>query len=157
MSIQQQATSAKGGPASGGSNKQHSRTVACGMWHVAGFSLIELVISLSILAIGLVGAMRVFPVGLRASQRAEMNSRAAFTAQRVIESLKLTPWGDLKEEETTTEEDGFDVTTRIEPLALDPLVDATRLRAVHITVRPKQATVRARALTFMTYVRRESS
>ena len=127
------------------------------MSHVAAFSLIELVISLSILAIGLVGAMRVFPVGLRASQRAEMNSRAAFTAQRVIESLKLTPWGDLKEEETTTEEDGFDVTTRIEPLALDPLVDATRLRAVHITVRPKQAGVHARALTFMTYVRRESS
>ena len=122
-----------------------------------GFSLIELVISLSILAIGLVGAMRVFPVGLRASQRAEMNSRAAFTAQRVIESLKLTPWDDLKEEETTTEEDGFDVTTRVEPLALEALVDATRLRAVQITVRPKQAVGRARALTFMTYVRRESS
>ena len=54
-----------------------------------GFSLIELVIAMGILSVGLVGAMRVFPIGLRASQRSELSSRAAIAAQRTLESVKL--------------------------------------------------------------------
>ena len=122
-----------------------------------GFSLVELVISMAILSIGLVGAMRVFPVGLRASQRAEVSSRAAILAQRTIEALKLNAWDELQEGETTSEEDDFEVTTRIAPPpALAQLVDPTRLKVIEVTVRSVEGG-RSRALTFITYLRHAPS
>ena len=120
------------------------------------FSLIELVIAMAILSVGLVGSMRVFPLGLRASQRAEISSRAAIAAQRAIESLKLKPWDELKEGQTTVTEGGFEVTTRIAHPTLSDLVDPSRLKAVEVHVRSIQEG-RPRELTFVTYVRRESS
>jgi prepilin-type N-terminal cleavage/methylation domain-containing protein len=51
-----------------------------------GFSLIEVLISMAILSIGIVGAIRVFPVGLRASQRAELAARATQAGERTRES-----------------------------------------------------------------------
>ena len=120
------------------------------------FSLIELIISMAILSIGLLAGMRVFPVGLGASKRAEMRSRAAFAAQRTIESLKLTPWEDLAEGETTTDADGFNVTTRISQPSLEELVDPTRLKAVEVTVQWTQDR-RSRTLTFLTYLRKPTS
>ncbi len=117
----------------------------------AGFSLIELVISLAILSVGLVGAMRVFPVGLRASQRAEFNSRAAIVAQRTLESLKLEPWDALAEGETTEEVDGFDVTTRISQVKLERLVNPERVKAVTVSIRWTQDG-RSRTLEVMTYL-----
>ena len=120
------------------------------------FSLIELIISIAILSIGLIGAMRVFPVGLRASARSEKSSRATITAQRVIESLKLQRWDELAEGETTAEEDGFDVMTRISQPKLEGLVDATRVKAVEVTVQWTQDG-RPRQLSFLTYVRRPPS
>ncbi|MBI3330869.1 MAG: prepilin-type N-terminal cleavage/methylation domain-containing protein, partial [Candidatus Omnitrophica bacterium] len=122
----------------------------------AAFSLVELLISMAILSVGLVGAMRVFPMGLRASLRAEQQSRAALAAQRTIESLKLEPWEALEDGETTAEEDGFDVTTRISQPDPEALVDASRLKALEVRVRFVQDG-RPRELTFLTYVRRETS
>ena len=127
------------------------------MRRTAAFSLIELVIAMAILSVGLVGAMRVFPLGLRASQRAEVNSRAAIAAQRAIESLKLKPWEELEEGETTVAEGGFDVTTRITRPVLKDLVDPTRLKTVEVRVRSVKAGAPPRELTFITYVRRDSS
>ena len=126
------------------------------MSHVASFSLIELIISMAILSIGLFAGMRVFPVGLGASRRAEQRSRAAFAAQRTLESLKFTPWADLADGETATEADGFDIKTRISPMALEGVVDATRLKAVEVSVQWVQDG-RPRELTFVTYLRNPSS
>ena len=120
-----------------------------------GFSLIELVISMAVLSIGLVGAIRVFPVGLRASQRAETNSRAAIAAQRTIESLKLKSWEELAEEQTTVQEESFQVTTRITRPHLEHLIDPTRLKVIEVTVRWMQDG-RPRELKFITYARRET-
>ena len=119
-----------------------------------GFSLIELVISMAILSIGIVGAMRVFPVGLRASQRSELNSRATIAAQRTIESLKLKPWNELADGETTVSGDGFDVATRVSQPQVEHLADPTRLKIVEVTVRWLQDG-RPRELAFVTYLRRE--
>ena len=120
------------------------------------FSLIELMISMAILSVGLIGAMRVFPMGLRASQRAELNSRAAIVAQRTIEMLKLKPWDDLALEETTGQDDGFSVTTRISQPVIEPLTDAGRLKAIEVRVEMVQDG-RSRQLVFLTYVRRDTS
>ena len=121
-----------------------------------GFSLIELVISMAILSVGIVGAIRVFPGGGRASQRSEMTSRAAFLAQRTIESLKLKSWGELIEGKTTSEEDGFVLATNIIYPAPEHLVDASRLKAIEVNVQWTQDG-RSRMLTFITYLRREMS
>ncbi len=118
-----------------------------------GFSLIELLISLAILSVGLLGSMRVFPVGLRSSEGSKMSSRAAILAQRTLESLKLLPWQDLAEGESTTEADGFEVTTRISQPPETSLVDLGRLKAVEVTVRWKQD-ARTRELAFVTYLHR---
>ena len=122
------------------------------------FSLVELVIAMAILGVGLVGSMRVFPVGLRASHRAEMNSRATIAAQRVIESLKLKPWEALEEGKSSTEVvDGFDVITSIgRPVLAVPLIEPERLKSVEVTVHWVQET-KPHALTFITYVRRNDA
>jgi prepilin-type N-terminal cleavage/methylation domain-containing protein len=121
----------------------------------AAFSLIELVISLAILSIGLVGAMRVFPVGLRASRRSEMSSRAVITAQRTLESYKLKSWEELTPGQTTTAADPFALEMAISTPAVEGLVDAERLKALRLTVR-WQEDGRPRALAFVTHVRRPS-
>ncbi len=54
-----------------------------------GFSLLELVIAIGVLAIGLIGVLQLFPMGLRASQRAGMISKATFLAQRKMEDIRL--------------------------------------------------------------------
>ena len=119
------------------------------------FSLIALAIAIAILSVGLIGAMRVFPVGLRASQRSEMSSRAAIAAQRTIESLKLAPWSELAEGEKTTKEEGLEVTTRVTQPVAEQLVDPTRLKRVEVSVRWLQDG-RPRELTFVTQVRRDT-
>ena len=111
---------------------------------------------MAILSIGLFAGIRVFPVGLGASKRAEMRSRAAFAAQQTIESLKLTPWDDLAVGETTAEVGAFNVTTRIRQPTLEGLVDSTRLKAVDISVQWTQDG-RSREIAFVTYLRKPSS
>ena len=120
------------------------------------FSLVELVIALAILSIGLVGAMRVFPVGLRASERAEVDSRAAMAGQRAIESLKLLSWDELAIAETTSEDDDFTITTSITEMDLDDLVDTNRLKAIEVIVQSTRGG-RTRELELVTYVRRDAS
>lgn len=112
----------------------------------------ELIISLGILAVGLVGAMRVFPIGLKASQRSEMSSRAAIAAQRTIESLKLASCDGMADGEASV--DGFTVTTRLSQPESLRLVDPARLKTVDTAVEWTQDG-RPRALTFITYVRCE--
>jgi len=117
--------------------------------------LIEVVVSLAILSVGLVGAMRVFPLGLRASQRSELNSRAAMLAQRTIESLKLQPWEDLQLGESAQHVEDFEVVTRIETLPVEGVVESERLKTVVVTVRWEQAG-RTRHLDVVTYLHRET-
>ncbi len=101
---------------------------------ISSFSLIELIISLAILSVGLVGAIRVFPVGLRASQRAEWVSRAALIAERTVESWKLKSWDELAVGETTTQEDTFAITVAVDQPTVEGLVDPSRLKRLSVTV-----------------------
>ena len=158
MIRQHQAPSTKH-QASGSSSRGCQRSdgrVTCRLSRVSGFSLVELIIALAILSVGIVGAMRVFPVGLRASRRAELNSRAVMAAQRALESLKLKPGSDLVDGETTEQDGGFEVITKLSPVEGVHLADLTRLKAAEVTVRWVQDG-RSHQLTFVTYVRRDTS
>lgn len=75
------------------------RATICGKRN-RGFSLLELIIAVAVLSIGLVGVLQIFPVGLRASQRSGMLTKAAFLAQNKIEEIKIA---------------GFDVITELPP------------------------------------------
>ena len=123
-----------------------------------GFSLIELVISMGILSVGLVGAMRVFPMGLRASQRSELSSRAVIAAQRTLESIKLKPWAEFEDGQTTVQEGDLEITTRIgQPELPEPLAEPGRLKRIEVWISAPQASERMRSLVFVTYLRGDSS
>ncbi|MDD5679694.1 MAG: prepilin-type N-terminal cleavage/methylation domain-containing protein [Candidatus Omnitrophica bacterium] len=54
----------------------------------SGFTLIEIVIALLVVAVGLVGILALFPVGFDASGRASSITEATFLAQELVEDLK---------------------------------------------------------------------
>ncbi len=115
-----------------------------------GFSLVEVVIAIGILSIGLFGAIKVFPVGLRASQRAERLSRAALVGQRTMESYKLKHWDELEAGQTTSSEDPFEVTISIDQPDVEGVVDPSRLKRLSVTVTWTQDG-RERSVTTTTY------
>ena len=121
-----------------------------------GFTLVELIIAVGILAVGLVGAIRVFPVGLRASQRSAQISRATLVAQRTIENLKLKAWDELVPGETDEPSDAFTVHVTIDAPEIQGLTDATRLKRLAVAVEWSQEG-RTRSLAAVTYVHRPAS
>ena len=54
----------------------------------AGFSLLEIVVAAGLLGLGLLSFVRVFPFGLKVSQRVEDVTRASILAQTMFEGLK---------------------------------------------------------------------
>ena len=111
---------------------------------------------MAILSIGLVGAIRIFPVGLRASQRAELISRATIATERTIESWKLKSWDELADGESTTREGAFDITVSVDYPDIEGLVDPSRLKRLLVMVGWTQDG-RARSLTCVTYVYHQTS
>lgn len=61
----------------------------------SGFTFIELIISMTIFLIGVVGIMSLLPVGIRASVRAVNITKAAFLAQMVMEEIKRDGYASL--------------------------------------------------------------
>ena len=122
----------------------------------SGFSLIEVIISIAILSVGLIGAIRVFPVGLRASQRSALISKGTLVVQRTIEGLKLKPWDELDQSASVEHDDPFDVRVSVDQPEVEGLVDPTRLKRVQVTVSWEQEG-RTRALTAVTYLSRSGS
>ena len=57
------------------------------------FTVLEVIVALTILGIGMLGLIRLFPMGLEASTRAADNTRAAILAQQIMESLKSDAQG----------------------------------------------------------------
>ena len=146
----------------------HLSPVPCLLSREVAFSLVELVISMAILAVGIVGAMRVFPVGLRASRRSEYSSRATILAQRTLECLKLKSWDELVEGKelqlcrepsegaSGTDDSRFTIVPRITQPAIEHLADPDRVKTIAVTIQWTQDG-RPRELTFVTYLRRDTS
>ena len=59
-----------------------------------GFTMAEILIALTILTIGLVSILSLFPVGLKASRRAGDLNEATLCAQEILDGLKLCDYDD---------------------------------------------------------------
>ena len=119
------------------------------------FSLIELVVALGLLAMGLIGVVRLFPVGLRASKRSEVVSKATFLAQQRLEEVRLLGYAAIAAQAPSFPLSGavdkYQWTMTIQPVQADGLSAESPLRAVIVTVQwPEGRDTRSTALA--TYV-----
>ena len=110
---------------------------------------------MGLLAIGLIGVIRLFPVGLRASKRSETVSKGTFLAQQQLEELKVAGYAALSAEPPTVPVSGaaekYHWAATVEPVRAAGLPDTNELRAVTVTVEwPEGGQTRSAAL--LTYV-----
>ncbi len=120
-----------------------------------GFSLLELIIAIAVLAVGLVGVLQIFPIGLRASQRAGMMTKASFLAQNKIEDIKLAGFDAITElppKIPLSGEDGdFEWVIKIDNISLEGVESSDDMRKIVVTVTwPERNTTRSK--DFITYV-----
>jgi prepilin-type N-terminal cleavage/methylation domain-containing protein len=120
-----------------------------------GFSLLELIIAIAVLAIGLVGVLQIFPIGLRASQRASMLTKASFLAQNKIEDVKLAGFDAITElppKIPMSGKDGdFEWAVKIDEASLEGIESSGDIRKITVTITwPERNTTRSK--DFITYV-----
>ena len=120
-----------------------------------GFSLLELIIAIAVLAVGLVGVLQIFPIGLRASQRAGMITKASFLAQNKIEDVKLAGFDAITElppKIPLSGKDGdFEWNIKIDDVNLEGVENSSEMRKVTVILTwPERNTTRSK--DFITYV-----
>ena len=120
-----------------------------------GFSLLELIIAIAVLAIGLVGVLQIFPIGLKASQRAGMMTKAAFLAQNKIEDVKLAGFDAITElppKIPLSGRDGdFEWAIKIDDIAPEGVVSSHDMRKLTVILTwPEGNSTRSK--DFVTYV-----
>ncbi len=123
-----------------------------------GFSLLELIIAIAVLAIGLVGVLQIFPIGLRASQTAGMLTKASFLAQNKIEDIKLAGFDAIIELPPKIPMSGkdrdFEWTVKIDEASLEGIESGGDIRKVMVTITwPERNTTRSKE--FITYVSKQ--
>ena len=120
-----------------------------------GFTLIEIIMAMAILAIGIIGVVRLLPVGLRASKTSETMSRAAFLAQKKIEQLKLAGFDDLTAPEPSVplegEEEGYGWQAQISAVSLEGVNNPEDIRCLTLTVTWLEK-ANPRSQEFITYI-----
>lgn len=120
-----------------------------------GFSLLELIIAIGVLAIGLVGVLQIFPVGLRASQRSGMVTKAAFLAQNKIEEVKMAGFDAITalppKIPLAGRDEDFDWEISIDKVDLDGLENNDNIRKIIVTVNWIERS-KTRSKDFITYV-----
>lgn len=123
-----------------------------------GFSLLELIIAIGVLAIGLVGVLQIFPVGLRASYRSGMITKAAFLAKNKIEETRMVGFDALTELPPRMPLSGtkgdFEWEIFIDEIELEGLESSDDIRKLTVIVNWIERN-RKRSKDFITYVTRE--
>lgn len=123
-----------------------------------GFSLLELIIAVGILAIGLVGVLQIFPVGLRASHQAGMLTKAGFLGKNKLEEIKMEGFDVIAERPPriplSGKEGDFDWKIDIEEVDLDGVKSSDNIRKVTLTVSWIERD-RTKSKDFVTYVTRQ--
>ena len=114
-----------------------------------GFSLIEVILSLAILILGLVGVILLFPVGFRASRDASLFSEAAVIAQSHLEEIKAIGYKNIQVKEG--EEKGLKWQISFEEVNPDGIRDSSKLHKAVVTISWRQRGIE-RKNTFTTMV-----
>ena len=113
--------------------------------------------AMAIMAVGIIGVVRLLPVGLRASKSSEMMSKAAFLAQKQLEQLKLAGFEALISEEPSVALEGeagdYIWQAEICEVSLAGLTSSEDIRQLNLMVSWQQ-TGRAQSETFATYIGR---
>ncbi len=60
-----------------------------------GFSLIEMIVAITILGVGLLALAGLFPLAMKRVSVGDLESRASFHAQAKLEELRRVPWSHL--------------------------------------------------------------
>lgn len=60
-----------------------------------GFSLVEVVLALGVIAFAIVGIMGLFPVAMRAAQESQRETRATLIARQILTDLESSPPGSV--------------------------------------------------------------
>ena len=111
---------------------------------------------MAIMAIGIIGVVRLLPVGLRASKSAEMVSKAAFLAQEKMEELKLAGFAELSAPNPTVALEGekgdYTWTAEICEVSLEGVISSEEIRSLNLTV-SWQEKGKPRSQSFITYIR----
>ena len=122
-----------------------------------GFTLIEIIMAMAILAIGIIGVVRLLPVGLKASKSSEMVSKGAFLAQKKLEELKLAGFDAVAGDEPSValagEEAGYTWAAEVAEVVLEDLISSDDIRSINLTV-SWQERGKLRSQQFITYITR---
>jgi len=120
-----------------------------------GFTLIEIIMAMAILAIGIIGVVRLLPVGMRASKSSELMSKAAFLAQDKMEELKLAGFAALTEPIPAVplagEEGDYSWVAALEDLSLEGLRSCEDIRQLILTVSWQEKN-KTHSQQFITYI-----
>jgi len=118
-----------------------------------GFTLIEIIMAMAILAVGIIGVVRLLPVGLRASKSSEMMSRAGFLAQEKMEELKLAGLDQFSQPDFPLEGEKEDYSWEafVSEVSLNGLASAQDIRSLRLTV-SWQEKGKTRSQDFITYI-----
>ena len=97
----------------------------------AGFTILETLIALSILAVGLLGLLRALPAGLKASKLGEDTTIAILLGQQKMEELRYSSWSSLADSGSKITFSAPDDNFQWETTVTDP---ATDLKEVSLSV-----------------------
>ncbi|MBU1862455.1 MAG: prepilin-type N-terminal cleavage/methylation domain-containing protein [Candidatus Omnitrophica bacterium] len=95
---------------------------------INAFTLIELLISMVILIVGLVGILLVIPLGQRAYNRSNLTTRATIFASEIMEELKAKEYDELtSQNEWTGTNDIFSWTAVVSDVDENDFQEATTI------------------------------
>ncbi len=113
--------------------------------------------AMAIMAVGIIGVVRLLPTGLRASKSSEMTSKAAFLAQKQLERLKLAGFealiGDAPPVPLEGEEGNYSWQAEICEVSLTGLVSSEDICRLDLIV-SWQEKGKTQSETFVTYIGR---
>ena len=120
-----------------------------------GFTLIEIIMAMAIMAIGIIGVVRLLPVGLRASKSSEIMSRAAFLAQERLEELKLAGFDELSSPNPSIEMEGeqgdYAWAAEVSEIELEGVYNCEDIRQLTLEVSWEEKG-KTRSQAFVTYI-----
>jgi prepilin-type N-terminal cleavage/methylation domain-containing protein len=119
----------------------------------SAFTLIEIIMAMAILAVGIIGVVRLLPVGLRTSKSAEMLTKAAFLGQKKTEELKLAGFEALSGQSIALqgEQGQYSWLAQVSAVSLAGLASSEDIRRLSLTV-SWQERGSPRSQEFLTYI-----